>query len=93
VISLPTLITESLITDYFAPPHTVSFITPTIPLLPGHYRASFHFAGEPLAEIHGITVKPFEPDAGNAAEGSDRWSCVAEDDDHTILSKKPSDLR
>jgi hypothetical protein len=66
---------------------------PTIPLLPGHYRASFFFAGEPLAEIHGVTVKPFEPDAGNAAEGSVRWSCVAEDDDHTTLSKKPSDLR
>src|SRR5260370_39936683 len=40
-----------------------------------------------------FTVEPFEPDAGNAAEGSDRWSCVAEDDDHTIFPKKPSDLR
>jgi hypothetical protein len=29
------------------------------------------FAGEPLAEIRGFTVKPFEPDAGNSAEGSE----------------------
>jgi hypothetical protein len=23
----------------------------------------------------GFAVEPFEPDAGNAAEGSERWSC------------------
>jgi hypothetical protein len=34
------------------------------------------FAGEPLAEIRGSAVKPFEPDAGNAAEGSGRWSVL-----------------
>jgi hypothetical protein len=34
------------------------------------------FAGEPLAEIRGSAVKPFEPDAGNAAEGSGRRSVL-----------------
>ena len=41
------------------------------PLRPENPRHYLTFAGEPLAEIRGFTVKPFEPDAGNAAEGSE----------------------
>ena len=67
---------------------------PQLPLAPGDPSAlTWAFAGEPLAEIRGFTVKPFEPDAGNAAEGSERWSCVVKDDDHTVFPKEPSDLR
>jgi hypothetical protein len=65
-----------------------------LPLAPGESsELTSLFAGEPLAEIRGFSAKPFEPDAGNAAEGSERWSCVSNDDDHTVLPKEPSDLR
>ena len=66
---------------------------PQLPLAPGEPSAlPWVFAGEPLAEIRGFSVKPFEPDAGNAAEGSGRWSCAFNDDDHTVFPKEPSDL-
>jgi hypothetical protein len=85
------LITDPLITDYFL------FALPLLMNFPLARKESpaltWVFAGEPLAEIRGLTAKPFEPDAGNAAEGSVRWSCVAKDDDHTVLPKEPSDLR
>jgi hypothetical protein len=73
----------------------LSFIRPPqLPLAPGESsELTSLFAGEPLAEIRGFSAKPFEPDAGNAAEGSERWSCVSNDDDHTVLPKEPSDLR
>jgi hypothetical protein len=48
-------------------------LPPCAQRIPG---VNLSFAGEPLAEIRGSAVKPFEPDAGNAAEGSGRWSVL-----------------
>ena len=84
-------------------PNNLSSVICHLSFIPGPYQLplargessalTWLFAGEPLAEIHDFTVKPLEPDAGNAAEGSERWSCVFNDDDHTVLPKEPSDLR